>query len=303
MGTALTKQQVVRSCRHGHGDPGVRCADGWSEGDAAGSRRLLRGPSAASVAAGAPGRYPAEMVIAEAGGAAGPWSMARSTRRVSVGHADMTSPDRDRGLSEAALVATQVPPGANLCVNLRRVHGERRQPLIDAAASGFRPVATAGTQPVETCGPTVQRDRLANRALLRTQRNRWLLAMWQARTKAVSGWAGWTQGISALPIERTVEWLKEHLTICVGPDPEDRELQKMIAALVARADPDSGRTARSAATTPELELAAFEDEIAVAARVRWIKVGRGCQRSPLVDQPGGQPGQPDVEIACIQYWP
>ena len=40
-------------------------------------------------------------------------------------------------------------------------------------------------------------------------------------------------------IERTVEWLKEHLDDpAAGLDPEDRELQKMIAALVARADPD-----------------------------------------------------------------
>ena len=87
--------------------------------------------------------------------------------------------------------------------------------------------------------------------------------------------------------ERTVDWLKDHLDDpASGLDPQDRELQKMIAALVARADPDLVGTGSIRRNYLELELAALEDEISAAANAgdatRRAELQR--HRSGLVEQ-------------------
>ncbi len=93
--------------------------------------------------------------------------------------------------------------------------------------------------------------------------------------------------LSSPLIERTVEWLRDHLEEpAAGLDPADRELQKMVAALVARADPDLVGTGSIRRNFLELELAAIEDEIAVAAgegdAVRRAELSR--QRSVVAEQ-------------------
>ena len=67
-------------------------------------------------------------------------------------------------------------------------------------------------------------------------------------------------------IERTVEWLRGHLDDpAEGLDREDRELHRLIAALVARADPERVGAGSIRRNFMELELAALDDEIKAAA--------------------------------------
>jgi hypothetical protein len=137
-------------------------------------------------------------------------------------------------------------------------------------------------------GPTVE---TATRPVLsrRERTERWLLAMCVARPDEGRQWLEKldTRHLTSPLIERTVEWLKGHLDDpASGLDPEDRELQKMVAALVARADPDLVGTGSIRRNYLELELAALEDDIAAAARegdaTRRAELSR--QRSELVEQ-------------------
>jgi hypothetical protein len=96
-----------------------------------------------------------------------------------------------------------------------------------------------------------------------------------------------TRHLTSPLMERTVEWLKGHLDDpAKGLDPQDRELQKMVAALVARADPDLVGTGSIRRNFTELELASLEDEIAESARAgdeaRRVELQR--RRSQLVEQ-------------------
>jgi hypothetical protein len=131
----------------------------------------------------------------------------------------------------------------------------------------------------------------ANRTILsrRERTERWLLAMCVATPDEGRQWLEKldSRHLSSPLIERTVEWLKGHLDDpASGLDPEDRELQKMIAALVARADPELVGTGSIRRNYLELELAALEDEISEAARAgdagKRAELSR--HRSELVEQ-------------------
>ncbi|HMW46489.1 MAG TPA: hypothetical protein PKD47_11435, partial [Solirubrobacterales bacterium] len=214
-----------------------------------------------------------------------------------------------------------VPPGATRQELMRRVSEklqidssvvlgrvteaeERGSAARDAAerpASGSHQPPPPG-QPVETPAGVDSPSSATGppTALSRRERSeRWLLAMCVAKPDEGREWLGKldTRHLSSPLIERTVEWLKEHLDDpAAGLDPEDRELQKMIAALVARADPDLVGTGSIRRNYLELELAALEDEIAAAARsgdsAKRAELGR--QRSLLVDQLRRSTGEPDA---------
>ena len=123
----------------------------------------------------------------------------------------------------------------------------------------------------------------------RERTERWLLAMCVARPDEGKKWLDKldSRHLSSPLIERTVEWLKGHLEDPAnGLDPDDRELKKMVAALVARADPDLVGTGSIQRNFLELELAAVEDEITEAARIgdagKRAELSR--RRSDLVEQ-------------------
>lgn len=329
MGTALTKQQVAQLSAT------VNTVILALDADAAGQKAMLRAQEVAAgrqlrilVAAMPEGVDPAEMVIAEGGAERfralvdDAIDLAEFQVGLILAGVDMTSPrDRDRGLSEAAPVLAQVPPGATRQELMRRVSEklqidssvvlgrvteaeERGSAARDAAerpASGSHQPPPPG-QPVETPAGVDSPSSATGppTALSRRERSeRWLLAMCVAKPDEGREWLGKldTRHLSSPLIERTVEWLKEHLDDpAAGLDPEDRELQKMIAALVARADPDLVGTGSIRRNYLELELAALEDEIAAAARsgdsAKRAELGR--QRSLLVDQLRRSTGEPDA---------
>ncbi len=329
MGTALTKQQVAQLSAT------VNTVILALDADAAGQKAMLRAQEVAAgrqlrilVAAMPEGVDPAEMVIAEGGAERfralvdDAIDLAEFQVGLILAGVDMTSPrDRDRGLSEAAPVLAQVPPGATRQELMRRVSEklqidssvvlgrvteaeERGSAARDAAerpASGSQQPPPPG-QPVETPAGVDSPSSATGRPTVLSRRERserWLLAMCVAKPDEGREWLGRldTRHLSSPLIERTVEWLKEHLDDpAAGLDPEDRELQKMIAALVARADPDLVGTGSIRRNYLELELAALEDEIAAAARsgdsAKRAELGR--QRSLLVDQLRRSTGEPDA---------
>jgi len=294
MGTALTEQQVAQLSAV------VNTVVLALDADAAGQKAMLRAQEVAAgrrleilVAAMPEGVDPAEMVIAEGGAdrfrelVEGAIELAEFQVDLILAGVDTTSPrDRDRGLAEAAPVLAQLPPGATRQELVRRVT-ERLQ--IDSSVvlarveepaekSQVRALADVETQPVK---PTV---------LSRRERTeRWLLAMCVAQPDEGRQWLEKLDArhLSSPLMERTVEWLKGHLDDpAAGLDPQDRELQKMVAALVARADPDLVGTGSIRRNYTELELAALEDEIAEAARSGDAagRVELQRRRSELVEQ-------------------
>lgn len=275
MGTSLTEQQVAQLSAI------VNTVVLALDADAAGQKAMLRAQEVAAgrridirVAAMPQGIDPAEMVIEEGGaerfrslvdGAVG---LAEFQTDLILAGVDNSSPrDRDRGLSEAAPVLASVPPGAIRQELVRRV-SERLQ--IESSVVVAR-IDSGQTEiekkPVETQAEIPpQRPAVLSR---RERTERWLLAMCVAKPEEGREWLERldTRHLSSPLMERTVEWLKGHLDDpASGLDPEDRELQKMVAALVARADPDLVGTGSIRRNYLELELAALEDDIAAAAR-------------------------------------
>ena len=229
------------------------------------------------------GEDPAEMVIEEGGAerfrelVENSVGLAEFQIDLILGGVDTGSPrDRDRGLTESAPVLAQVPPGAirqelirrvterlqiDSSVVLARVESEDSPGSAVVAPSRQNHAPADSGPPAQPVQPTV---------LSRRERSeRWLLAMCVAKPDEGREWLAKldTRHLSSPLMERTVEWLRGHLDDpASGLDPEDRELQKMVAALVARADPDLVGTGSIRRNYLELELAALEDEIAAAAR-------------------------------------
>jgi len=86
---------------------------------------------------------------------------------------------------------------------------------------------------------------------------------------------------------RTVEWLKDHLDDpAEGLDPEDRELHRLVAALVIRASPEQVGTGSIRRNFMELELAALEDEIAAASAGSdpQLRASLNRQRAQLLEK-------------------
>ncbi len=315
MGTALTEQQVAQLSAV------VSTVVLALDADAAGQKAMLRAQEVAAgrrlrilVAAMPDGVDPAEMVIEEGGAGRfrelveGAIDLAEFQVDLILSGVDTTSPrDRDRGLAETAPVLAKVPPGATRQELVRRVT-ERLQidptvvlGRVEAAEAGkgeatgpaFGATGGPAATPVQSSGQTVAAgdSQAAPRPVLsrRERTERWLLAMCVARPDEGRQWLEKldSRHLTSPLIERTVEWLKGHLEDpATGLDPEDRELQKMIAALVARADPDLVGTGSIRRNYLELELAALEDEIASAAR-EGDAAGRAelsRRRSGLVEQ-------------------
>ena len=310
MGTALTEQQVAQLSAV------VNTVVLALDADAAGQKAMLRAQEVAAgrrlsirVAAMPEGEDPAEMVIEEGGAerfqslVEGAIDLAEFQIGLILDGVDLDSPrDRDRGLAEAAPVLARIPAGATRQELQRRVT-ERLQ--IDSGVvtariedAGKAGPAVEGSAPRDISpqpdGPGVQAapaSQPGNRTILsrRERTERWLLAMCVARPDEGRQWLEKldSRHLSSPLIERTVDWLKGHLDDpASGLDPEDRELQKMIAALVARADPELVGTGSIRRNYLELDLAALEDEIAEAARAgdagKRAELSR--RRSELVEQ-------------------
>lgn len=311
MGTALTEQQVAQLSAV------VNTVVLALDADAAGQKAMLRAQEVAAgrrlqilVAAMPEGVDPAEMVI-EQGGAErfrdlveGAVDLAEFQVDLILAGVDLASPrDRDRGLAEAAPVLAKVPPGATRQELTRRV-SERLQidssvvlSRVDAEGASASPASPApggGDRVSSRPGSTSSgngTDQPARPAVLsrRERSERWLLAMCVAKPDEGRKWLEKldSRHLSSPLTERTVDWLKDHLDDpASGLDPQDRELQKMIAALVARADPDLVGTGSIRRNYLELELAALEDEISAAANAgdanRRAELQR--HRSGLVEQ-------------------
>ncbi|HMU27989.1 MAG TPA: toprim domain-containing protein, partial [Solirubrobacterales bacterium] len=330
MGTALTKPQVAQLSAI------VNTVVLALDADAAGQKAMLRAQEVAAgrqirilVAAMPEGVDPAEMVIEEGGAerfralVEEAVDLAEFQIDLILAGVDMNSPrDRDRGLAEAAPVLAKVSPGATRQELTRRV-GERLQidssVVLDrvgveekqaALAVPDRPAGSIGGSqeppplgmPVEARSEASGMSSATPRPTVLSKRERserWLLAMCVAKPEEGREWLAKldTRHLSSPLIERTVAWLKDNLDDpAQGLDPEDRELQKMIAALVARADPDLVGTGSIQRNYMELDLAALEDEIAAAARegdsARRAELGR--QRSQLVDRLRRATGEPDA---------
>lgn len=296
MGTSLTGQQVAQLSSV------VNNVVLALDADAAGHKAMLRAQEVAAgrrleirVAAMPDGVDPADMVVTEEGG-----DRFRGLVEAAVGLAefqidliltgvDTASPrDRDRGLAEAAPVLAKVPPGATRQELVRRVT-ERLQ--IDPSVVQARVDQADGEGQESSGGPDPAAPAPAGPVVLskRERTERWLLAMCVARPEEGRAWLERldTRHLSSPLMERTVDWLKGHLEDpAAGLDPEDRELQKMIAALVARADPELVGTGSIRRNFLELELAALEDEIATAASegdaARRAELSR--RRSGLIEQ-------------------
>lgn len=310
MGTALTGQQVAQLSAV------VNTVILALDADAAGQDAMLRAQEVAAgrrltilVAAMPEGVDPAEMVVAEGGAAEfqelveSAVSLAEFRIDLILSGVDRDSPrDRDRGLAEAGPVLASVAPGATRQELERRV-SEKLQITPTVVASRIAAgLPTDGAQGDHGAGPAgvstgaasagagpPERDQARSMLSRRERTERWLLAMCMAQPEEGHKWLAQLDArhLSSPLIERTVEWLRDHLEEpAAGLDPADRELQKMVAALVARADPDLVGTGSIRRNFLELELAAIEDEIAVAAgegdAVRRAELSR--QRSVVAEQ-------------------
>lgn len=313
MGTALTEQQVAQLSAI------VNTLVLALDADAAGQKAMLRAQEVAAgrrlrilVAAMPEGVDPAEMVIAEGGAERfrklvdEAIDLPEFQLNLILAGVDLDSPrDRDRGLEEAAPVLAQVPAGATRQELQRRV-GEKLRidsnvviSRVESAEQQTSPRGSSKARPTEPhgasgVGPATGNsgEQVPAAATVLSQRERserWLLAMCVAKPEEGRQWLEKldTRHLSSPLIERTVDWLKGHLEDpASGLDPQDVELQKLVAALVARADPDLVGTGSIRRNYMVLELAAVEDEIADAARegdsARRAELTR--RRSRLADQ-------------------
>jgi DNA primase len=312
MGTALTGQQVAQLSAT------VNTVILALDADAAGQKAMLRAQEVAAgrrlqilVAAMPDGVDPAEMVIGEGGAERfaslvdGAVDLSEFQIDLILAGVDSSSPrDRDRGLGEAAPVLARVPAGAtrqelvrrvserlqiNESVVLTRVEAETTRADSSGTSSGSPPPALARSSGGAADSPPEAQPARASVLSRRERTERWLLAMCVAKPDEGRGWLEKldTRHLTSPLMERTVEWLKGHLDDpAKGLDPQDRELQKMVAALVARADPDLVGTGSIRRNFTELELASLEDEIAESARAgdeaRRVELQR--RRSQLVEQ-------------------
>lgn len=93
--------------------------------------------------------------------------------------------------------------------------------------------------------------------------------------------------LSSPLIVRTAAWLKDHLDDPMeGLDPEDRELQRLVGAMVVRADPEQVGEGSIRRNFKELELAALEDQMAAATEQgdAELKARLNRERSVLVQE-------------------
>ncbi|HMT04879.1 MAG TPA: DNA primase [Solirubrobacterales bacterium] len=319
MGTSLTEQQVAQLSAI------VNTVVLALDADAAGQKAMIRAQEVAAgrkldirVAVMPDGVDPAEMVTGEGGAerfgklVENAIGLPEFQLGLILDTVDLNSPrDRDRGLDESTQILARVSAGATRQELIRRT-GERLQidqtvviGRVDSAeAEGSGPSGqpaghTSGNRPAQET--QAEESALPRPVVLsrRERTERWLLAMCVARPEEGRIWLGKLdrKHLSSPLMERTVSWLGDHLDDPArGLDGQDRELQKMVAALVARADPDLVGTGSIQRNFLDLELAVLDDEIADAKQegdaTKRSELSR--RRSQLVEQlkrgPGGDPG-------------
>jgi len=278
------------------------------DADAAGRKAMLRAQQVAAgrklsikVVAMPAGEDPAEMVVAEGGGerfkalVEGAVDLPEFHLDLILSEVDLASPqDRDRGLAEAAPVLAEIGEGATREELVRRVAEKlgiaptvvvarlTSAPPVQDEAQTRRAAAPAGEEPPPP----------APAAALLTQRERQerhLLAMCVAKPDEGREYIARLEPkhLTSPLMVRTVAWLKDHLDDpAEGLDPEDRDLHRLVAALVLRASPEQVGFGSIRRNFMELELAALQDEIAAAAQSgnAELRARLNRERAQLVEE-------------------
>jgi DNA primase len=321
MGTAITEQQIAQLSATVDtvilaldADAAGRKAMLRAQEVAAGRKLAIR------VVAMPAGEDPAEIATAENGGelfrelVAGAVDLPDFQIGLILDSVDSTSPqDRDRGLGEAAPVLAAIAPGATR-EDLTRKVAERLgiDPTVVIARVGQAPApesaprptgvpasvagdglsgGSAGTRAGVSAGVSAAGDAPPPRALLtrRERLERSMLVMCIARPAEGRIYLSQLgeEHLSSPLIARTVAWLSEHLEDPMnGLDPEDRELHRLVGAMVVRADPDQIGEGSIRRNFKELELAALEDRITTAAAEgdSELRARLSRERSTLVEE-------------------
>lgn len=321
MGTAITEQQIAQLSATVDtvilaldADAAGRKAMLRAQEVAAGRKLAIR------VVAMPAGEDPAEIATAENGGerfrelVAGAVDLPDFQIGLILDSVDSTSPqDRDRGLGEAAPVLAAIAPGATR-EDLTRKVAERLgiDPTVVIARLGQAPApesaprptgvpasvagdglsgGSAGTRAGVSAGVSAAGDAPPPRALLtrRERLERSMLVMCIARPTEGRIYLSQLdeEHLSSPLIARTVAWLSEHLEDPMnGLDPEDRELHRLVGAMVVRADPDQIGEGSIRRNFKELELAALEDRITTAAAEgdSELRARLSRERSTLVEE-------------------
>lgn len=317
MGTAITEQQIAQLSATV--DTVILALDA----DAAGRKAMLRAQEVAAgrklairVVAMPAGEDPAEIATAENGGelfrelVAGAVDLPDFQIGLILDSVDSTSPqDRDRGLGEAAPVLAAIAPGATR-EDLTRKVAERLgiDPTVVIARLGQAPAPESAPRPTGVpasvagdglsggsagtrAGVSAAGDAPPPRALLtrRERLERSMLVMCIARPAEGRTYLSQLEEehLSSPLIARTVAWLSEHLEDPMnGLDPEDRELHRLVGAMVVRADPDQIGEGSIRRNFKELELAALEDRITTAAAEgdSELRARLSRERSTLVEE-------------------
>jgi DNA primase len=300
MGTAITEQQIAQLSATV--DTVILALDA----DAAGQKAMLRAQEVAAgrkltirVVAMPAGEDPAEIATAEGGGdrflemVAGAVDLPEFQIGLILGSVDSGSPqDRDRGLGEAAPVLAAIPAGATREELTRKVAEylgidptvvisrlEQPDPPLTRGSGSSAGPAEGTPQPAPSGGAILTR---------RERLERSMLVMCIARPAEGGTYLDRLEDshLSSPLIVRTVAWLKAHLDAPMeGLDHEDRDLHRLVAAMVVQADPDQVGEGSIRRNFMELELAALEDRIAAAGRegdaTRRAALNR--ERSALVE--------------------
>jgi len=286
------------------------------DADAAGRKAMLRAQQVAAgrklqikVVAMPAGEDPAQMVVVE-GGAEKFRSLVDNAVDLPefqidliMSEVDHSSPQsRDRGLTEAAPVLAEVPPGATREELVRRV-AEALQ--IDATVVVARLSSAPPPEADTTNRRSTNRDdkppaQPPSTGLLtqRERQERHLLAMCVAKPDEGQAFIDRLEPkhLTSPLMVRTAAWLKDHLDDpAEGIDPEDRDLHKLVAALVVRANPDQVGAGSIRRNFMELELAALEDEIAAASASDDLaaRAQLNRRRAELVEQVARAEANPD----------
>jgi DNA primase len=304
MGTAITEPQLA--LLSATIDTVVLALDA----DAAGRKAMLRAQEVASgrrltirVVAMPAGEDPAEIATAEdgAGKFAAMVEAAVDLPEFHVGlildSVDAASPqDRDRGLIEVAPVLAAVPPGATRDDLTRRV-AERLgiEPTVVVARLEQSPAEPSTRErPSQDRAPgqgqSAPVPQQARAVLSRRERlERSMLVMCIARPDEGREYLARLDDaqLSSPLIVRAAGWLREHVDNPTdGLDPDDRDLHRLIGAMVVRADPDQVGEGSIRRNFMELELAALEDRISEAGDRgdAELRARLNRERSKLVEE-------------------
>lgn len=279
------------------------------DADAAGRKAMLRAQQVAAgrklsikVVAMPSGEDPAEMVVAEGGAEKfktlvdGAVDLPEFHLDLILSEVDLSSPqDRDRGMAEVAPILAEIGEGATREELVRRVAEKlgiaptvvvarlTSAPPVQDENQTRRSASPAGGEPPPP--PTPAGSLLTQRE----RQERHLLAMCVAKPDEGREYIGKLEPkhLTSPLMIRTVAWLKDHLDDpAEGLDPEDRDLHRLVAALVMRASPEQVGSGSIRRNFMELELAALQDEIAVVAQTddpeRKAQLNR--QRAKLVEE-------------------